>query len=564
MNRSQCSTRLIFYSLWLLASIIQAVFTELFHDEAYYWKYSQNLAWGYFDHPPMIALIVKLGYVFFKNELGVRLIIILMNTATIFIIERIIKPKDLNLYYFIIASIVLLHYGGALAIPDNPLLFFTATFYYLYQRYCQSENWRWMLLLGVNTALLMLSKYHGALVILATLISNPRLFRKPITWIALLISLLIFSPHLFWQFEHGFPSVAYQLFSRSVAVFDITYVLEFIFTQPLIYGPLVGFLLIYFAFKEKPSGEFEKALKYNLLIVFGLFFLSTFKGKVEAHWTDISLIPLLYFGYQGISRSQKMRRFVKRTVPISLALILAVRVFLMVDFLPASWNVRTEFHGWKQWAHNIKSKIPYDKVIFDNTYQNASKFEFYSGLETICLTNQRGRQNQYDIWKSEEATQGKDVTFLPWINNEELEFVETSLGTFPYVGIADYHSYPGLEILVDQTEVDLTSGQQLNVILTFSKKPEYQDAMILGENTAELTVVSFDQENKMQYYTTGHRITEEIIDGSSSIQLELSPPGSGKHAVYFTITNGGFPPTVHSRPVKVIVESSEDKGETNN
>ena len=42
--------------LWLGMNLFQAVFTEIMKDETYYFLYGQNLAWGYFDHPPMIAL----------------------------------------------------------------------------------------------------------------------------------------------------------------------------------------------------------------------------------------------------------------------------------------------------------------------------------------------------------------------------------------------------------------------------------------------------------------------------------------------------------------------------
>jgi hypothetical protein len=539
--------------LWLLVSIFQALFTELFHDEAYYWKYAQQLAWGYFDHPPMIAIVVKLGYLVFQNELGVRLVVILMNTATIYLIEKIIQPPNLKLYYAIIASIILLHYGGVLAIPDNPLLFFTATFYYLYKRYCDTEDWRWMVLLGVNAALLMLSKYHGAIVILATLFSNPRLIRKPYTWIALLISLVIFSPHLYWQFQHGFPSISYQLFSRSVTVFDVTYILEFIFTQPLIYGPIIGFPLLYFAFREKAEGNFEKALKYNLIGVFALFFISTFKGKVEAHWTDIALLPILYFGYRGILHSAWSRRFSMRTLPISLLLILGVRVFLVYDFLPEKWKVRTEFHGWDDWAMEIRETIPFETVVFDNTYQNAAKFEFYSGLTTICLTNQRGRMNQYDVWQSEEAIQGKDVTYLPWINNEELPAVETALGRFPYVGIEGYQTFPGITIILDSSEAQLEPGESLFLNVTFETDRKRPDSSLLNNAVAELVVVSFDEQNRMTFYPAGHRVTEEMITAAKTIEVELSPPKPGKHAVYFTLTNHAFPPTVHSYPVIISV-----------
>ena len=43
------------FLLWFIVAILQAAFTDIFHDEAYYWLWSKHLALGYFDHPPMIA-----------------------------------------------------------------------------------------------------------------------------------------------------------------------------------------------------------------------------------------------------------------------------------------------------------------------------------------------------------------------------------------------------------------------------------------------------------------------------------------------------------------------------
>ena len=33
---------------------------ELGNDEAYYWLYGQHLQWNYFDHPPMVAVFIRL------------------------------------------------------------------------------------------------------------------------------------------------------------------------------------------------------------------------------------------------------------------------------------------------------------------------------------------------------------------------------------------------------------------------------------------------------------------------------------------------------------------------
>ncbi len=77
---------LIFFGLWTLLNFFQSANTVLLNDESYYWVYSNFLDWGYFDHPPMIAVLIKAGYFFFHNEFGVRLFIGLLNTLTLLII----------------------------------------------------------------------------------------------------------------------------------------------------------------------------------------------------------------------------------------------------------------------------------------------------------------------------------------------------------------------------------------------------------------------------------------------------------------------------------------------
>ena len=48
-------------------------------DEAYYWMWSKHLAGGYYDHPPMVAFVIRLGTLIAGDtELGVRLVSILL------------------------------------------------------------------------------------------------------------------------------------------------------------------------------------------------------------------------------------------------------------------------------------------------------------------------------------------------------------------------------------------------------------------------------------------------------------------------------------------------------
>ena len=55
-----------------ILNIIQGSYTELLHDEAYYWVYSQDMNWGFFDHPPFVDVWVTISNFLFTDELGVR------------------------------------------------------------------------------------------------------------------------------------------------------------------------------------------------------------------------------------------------------------------------------------------------------------------------------------------------------------------------------------------------------------------------------------------------------------------------------------------------------------
>jgi len=55
-------------AIWFIANLLQAIFTGLHSDESYYWMYSQNPAWGYFDHPPLVAALVLPGIGLFRES----------------------------------------------------------------------------------------------------------------------------------------------------------------------------------------------------------------------------------------------------------------------------------------------------------------------------------------------------------------------------------------------------------------------------------------------------------------------------------------------------------------
>ena len=82
------NTALVILALVALR-LVAAAFTPITFDEAYYWMWSKNLAGGYYDHPPMVAYVIRAGTLIAGDtELGVRLVSILLALPMSYAIYR--------------------------------------------------------------------------------------------------------------------------------------------------------------------------------------------------------------------------------------------------------------------------------------------------------------------------------------------------------------------------------------------------------------------------------------------------------------------------------------------
>lgn len=163
--------------VWWICNLFQAGFTELANDEAYYHMFAENLSWGYFDHPPMTALLVWLGEHLCGGEFGVRFFFTLLQPLYLFVFWRIIRPtdadrRDAGLFVMLSAATLMLQLYGFIAVPDGPLMMTAALFLLTFKWFTEGRHaaWLWM---GVAMALMAYSKYHGALVVLFALAATP-------------------------------------------------------------------------------------------------------------------------------------------------------------------------------------------------------------------------------------------------------------------------------------------------------------------------------------------------------------------------------------------------------
>jgi hypothetical protein len=254
---------------------------------------------------------------------------------------------------------------------------------------------------------LMYSKYHGALVIVFVVLSNLRLLTNWKFWLAGIVAILALMPHILWQIQHEFPSLQYHLISRARQV-EPKHVLSFIPNQLLNFNPFFIGVMVYLLVKHKARDLFEKAL-YSLSIGFiTFFFLATFRGHVEPHWTIGASIGMIVLLYRKSMENAGIRKYVYRILIPSIGLLLFARVVLMVDFLP----LKGQFHGGKEWCQHMASIAGPSPVVFRNTYQRPSMYTFYTGHPTTALNNIYYHKTQFELWDFQSQFYGKKAVLL--------------------------------------------------------------------------------------------------------------------------------------------------------
>lgn len=537
--------RLGFYVTWFLVSLVQAAGTELFDDEAYYWVYSRFLDWGYFDHPPMIAVLIKLGTSILPGELGLRFFIVLMGTATIALIEYLTQPKDIRLFFAIVLNMAVLQIGGIIAVPDIPLLFFTALFFIAYQAFEQKNTLINALFLAIVIALLLYSKYHGILIIFFTILSNPSILTRWKTLLVILLSVGLFMPHVIWQILHGLPSINYHLFERLSPPYKLSFTADYLLGQLLLTGPLVGWLIIWAALKNRYANATEKAMYWSLIGTYILFFLSSFRSRTEANWTILLMAPLIVLSYQYLSQNKIKARWIYRLLPYSIALVLLVRIYMILDIQALSFMPKDEFHQNKEWAAAIKKKANGLPVVFTNSYQRASKYWFYAGDTSFSLNTHRYRRSNYNFWPMEEQLQGRRVMVFGSMGAAAMkDSVQTPRMQLAAETTDDFNSFGAVQL--DGGDLHMDDKGVVNVAL----KPNYGNRQIMERAMAkhpEIVLIIYRSGKQDPLLFPTGRIIGHDSEYGHNFKLQLPPLEEKKYTIRWGLKGSFSEPTINSR-----------------
>jgi 4-amino-4-deoxy-L-arabinose transferase-like glycosyltransferase len=205
-----------------LLRLVVAAAAPLLPDEAYYWLWSRALAPGYLDHPPMVALWMRLGTAIAGDgSLGVRLLAPLSALAGSVLLwdaaECLLPGRGAGVPAAALMNATLLLGVGAVTMtPDTPLLFFWTATLWAVARARHTGEGGWWLAAGAFGGCALASKYTAALLgagLLLWLVATREgrgWLRRWQPWAAAALALLVFAPVVAWNAAHGWASFAKQ------------------------------------------------------------------------------------------------------------------------------------------------------------------------------------------------------------------------------------------------------------------------------------------------------------------------------------------------------------------
>jgi hypothetical protein len=375
------NTSLIVLALVSLRLVAAAV-TPLTFDEAYYWTWSKHLAGGYYDHPPMVALVIRLGTMLAGDtEFGVRLVSILSALPMSFAVFRastiLFGSTRVAASAVILLNVTLMAAVGTLIVtPDSPLLVASSLLLLCLAKVLDTGRGGWWLAVGAAAGAALLSKYTALFfgpAILIWLVSVPSLRHwlvSPWLYLGGLVALALFIPVILWNADHQWVSFIKQLGRARIEDFRPAFIAELVPTQIAFATPLVFILgaigLHALAWRKAgalPARVLVEAMFWTIVAYFAWHSLH---ARVEANWfapvypafAIAAAVAAHLAKWQG--RAGQLAEFcIRWAAPSGVVMFVALVVQADTGLLSAyrrDATVRSIGVGWRELADGIEKE----------------------------------------------------------------------------------------------------------------------------------------------------------------------------------------------------------------
>ena len=431
---------------------------DLGNDEAHYFMYAVHPALSYFDHPLMVALLIRTGMALFgTTAFGVRVfapVLFFLSSAILMMIALFLAPRRRVVLWtlFLVNAIPLFGYlGSMLMLPDAPLSVFWLLYllvalvlFIRYDRLSRGTRIQGWILLGSLLGLALLSKYNGILLAPATfffLLSTPELrflLRTPAPYLALILGFLVAAPLFLWNLQNGGASFLFQATHGLGGGFHFGWVpfYQMVFGQIGYVSPILFFVIVgaLWSLSRKGSSILHlpvSSLKVSFLLWFSLFPLLFFNliglfHPILPHWPAmgyLAALPLLGLIAGNRPESRAPVWVVRGAwLGILLSLLVTFQLFFRPIVLPARlplWvDITNDLFGFRRLAGTIRAEMARHPELITTPFffaaqhfNTADELAFYLGrpYHTICLSH---GLTQFDFWTDPHRMIGSNGLFV--------------------------------------------------------------------------------------------------------------------------------------------------------
>ena len=438
----------------IVLRLVAAAWTPLTFDEAYYWMWSKHLAFGYYDHPPMVALVIRAGTLIGGDtELGVRLFSILLALPMSFAIYRtaaiLFGGTRLAANATILFNVTLMVAVGTLIVtPDSPLLVAASFVLFFLAKVLETGCGAWWLAVGAAVGCALLSKYTALLfgpAILIWLVAVPKQRRwliSPWSYLGGLAAFAVFAPVILWNAEHQWVSFLKQIGDRvRVDEFHPYHVAELIPTQFAFATPLVfilGAMGLYALIRRKAGAMPARVLIDAMFWTIAAYFIwHSLHARVEANWFA-PVYPAFAIAaavaahlVRWEAREERLVRFCLRWAP-SVGIVMFALLVLQAN---TGWlslyrrdaTVRSVGVGWRELADQIEAvrKRVGATCVLAPDYGTTSWLAFYLPRST-CVVQPIQRIRWVNMGEPDRAQLAGPLLYVDEVRPEATPYVKNT------------------------------------------------------------------------------------------------------------------------------------------
>jgi len=438
----------------IVLRLVAAAWTPLTFDEAYYWMWSKHLAFGYYDHPPMVALVIRAGTLIGGDtELGVRLFSILLALPMSFAIYRtaaiLFGGTRLAANATILFNVTLMVAVGTLIVtPDSPLLVAASFVLFFLAKVLETGRGAWWLAVGAAVGCALLSKYTALLfgpAILIWLVAVPKQrswLISPWPYLGGLVAFAIFASVILWNAEHQWVSFLKQIGDRvRVDEFHPYHVAELIPTQFAFATPLVfilGAMGLYALIRRKAGAMPARVLIDAMFWTIAAYFIwHSLHARVEANWFA-PVYPAFAIAaavaahlVRWEAREERLVRFCLRWAP-SVGIVMFALLVLQAN---TGWlslyrrdaTVRSVGVGWRELADQIEAvrKRVGATCVLAPDYGTTSWLAFYLPRST-CVVQPIQRIRWVNMGEPDRAQLAGPLLYVDEVRPEATPYVKNT------------------------------------------------------------------------------------------------------------------------------------------